>query len=67
MTIGDVLFLVLAAVLAWAAWRGLRAGKFAFTPDPRLATERTTSPVWFWGQFALIMATIAVLVVGALL
>ena len=67
MSLGDILFLVIAGVLALAAFRGLKAGRFGFTHDPQLASDRTRSPLWFWGQLALIICTIAVLVWAALL
>ena len=67
MSLGDILFLVIAGVLALAAYRGVKAGRFGFTHDPQLATDRTRSPFWFWAQLALIICTIAVLVLGALL
>ena len=67
MSLGDVILLVVAGFLALAAYRGLKAGRFGFSHDLRLATDRATSPFWFWGQLALIVCTIALLVLGALL
>ena len=61
MSLSDIWYALLAAVLAFVAYRGVRAGRFSFTHEASLATDREETPFWFWAQFALILATIAVL------
>ena len=65
MSLGDALLFVVAGLLVFAAYRGLKDGRLGFTHDPRLVTDRATSPLWYWGQLAIIICTIALLVFGA--
>ena len=67
MSIADTWFLVVAGLLVLTAYRGLKAGRFAFTHEPRLVTDRSNCPFWLWGQFALIICMIVVLMLGAAL
>jgi len=67
MSFWDAWYVLVAAVLAFAAYRGFRAGRFGFTHDESLATDRVKTPFWFWAQFALMLASIAVLVWAAVL
>jgi len=65
MSWGSIWYLLVAAVLAFVAYRGFRTGRLAFTHDDSLANDRRKNPGWFWAQFALILTVIAVLVWAA--